>query len=189
MDKQVAAARLFALAGVLVLVALLGSWLADWLWLALLPAAVLLAVGVAEAGHWRLRGLLAVRVAGLVLASASVALAGLAIVGLLLQYSLRMEPGWLTAAVTWMGWLFLIGAASYGLAAAATRFLPSLPSLLLALSLPLGFGLDQAMARIPGFFLHGTGFYLGGGLFASSLVWLGLSPKNPRVRASPGGDG
>jgi hypothetical protein len=154
---------------------LLGSWLFDWLWLALLPAAVLFALGVSKVGHWR--GRLEVRVAGLAVAAFSLALAGLAIVGLVLQYSVRMEPPWLTAAVTWTGSLFLVGVAAYGLAAAATRSLPRVPSLLLASSLLLGFGLDQAMARIPGFFLHGAGLNLGAGLFALSLVWIGVEAK------------
>ncbi len=172
MDQQ-ATARLVIAAGHLVLLALLGSWLVDWLWLALLPAVVLLALGAARTENGRGRRLLTVRVAGLALASVSLALAGLAIVGLVLQYSAKMEPRWLTAAVTWTGWLFLTGVAAYGLAAAATRSLPRLLSLLLASSLPLGFGLDQAMSRIPGFFLHGAGFNLGAGLFALSLVWIG----------------
>ena len=176
MQAQFVASRAMVAAGVLVIVAVAGSPVADWAWLALLPAAALFAVGIGTVAHGgRPQPALAVRVVGLVLSFAAVALVGLAISGLFVQQSLRMEPRWLTRAVSWTAWLFLVTAMVFGLAAGAARSLPRRWSLLLAVSLPLGLGFDAAVGGIPGMFLQGAGFYLGAGLLALSLVGVGMT--------------
>lgn len=172
MKVQKRACRAIVASGTLVLVALVGSRFVNWLWLALLPATVLFALGTPRLRHGQNPA--AVRIAALLASSISLVLVALALAGMLLQRSLGMEPAWLTRSVTGSSWLFVLGVAAYGLVGAVTRSLPRGAAVILALSLPLGFGLDAAMTLAPGFFLHGAGYYLGVGLFALSLVRIGV---------------
>lgn len=171
MKAQKRTSRAMVASGSLVFVALIGPRFVDWLWLALLPAAVLFALAIPRLGRGQTPA--GVRVAALFTSFVFLVLVGLAVAGLLIQRSLGVEPAWLTLVVTRTAWLSVLGVAAYGVAGAVTRSLPRPAALTLALSLPLGFGLDAVMTQVPGLFLHGAGFYLGAGLFALSVVRLG----------------
>lgn len=163
--------RALAFAGVLVLVALAGALAVDALWPALLPAAALLAFGVAP--RPRQAGGAVLRNAGGLLALASLGLVFLAVAGIYLDWARHFEPAWLGRAVSWAGLLFLAGTLIYGLAAAKALASQRRISILFAFSLPAGWALDQGLSKVTGLFLSGFGLYLGLGIFGLSLIYIG----------------
>ena len=168
-------------AGALVVVALVGPAAWDGLWLALAPAAALLIL-VARDLHaaWLPRDGRPGAVGALVLATGSGALLALMVIGTAATASLGMEPAWLAFPEQVAGYVFLAGAALFGLAALRTRTGPRWAAIVLAVSLPVGLGLDAATKLFPFgelFFFAGFGFYVGLGLFALSLIRLGAATR------------
>jgi hypothetical protein len=168
-------------AGGLVVVALVGPAAWDGLWLALAPAAALLIL-VARELHaaWRPRDGRLGAVGALVLTTAAGALLALMVIGTAATATLGVEPAWLAFPEQVAGYVFLAGAALFGLAALRTRTGPRWAAIVLAVSLPIGLGLDAATKLFPFgelFFFAGFGFYVGLGLFALSLIRLGAATR------------
>jgi hypothetical protein len=168
-------------AGALVAVALVGPAAWDGLWLALAPAAALL-IMAARGLHaaWRPRDGRLGAVGALVLATGAGALLALAVIGAVATATQGLEPAWLAFPQEVAGYAFLAGAALFGAAALRTRTVPRWAAVVFAVSLPLGLGLDAATSLLPFgelLFFAGSGFYLGLGLFALSLVRLGVAAR------------
>lgn len=158
-------------AGVLVILALAGHRLFDTLWMALIPAAFSLSGGMIR---WARSAAGSERLATLIVVSATGVLALLALAGLFAQRMLRIEPEWLTQSVSVAGWAFVGGWVLFGFDSARRRASGRGMSLVMATAIPIGLGLDQLLARLPGeFFLASAGLYLGAGLFALGLIHLG----------------
>ena len=168
-------------AGGLVAVALVGPAAWDGLWLALAPAAALLILAARELhGAWRPRDGRLGAVGAAVLATSAGALLVLMVIGTAAMATLGLEPAWLAFPEEVAGYAFLAGAALFGAAAFRTRTRPRWAAVVFAMSLPLGLGLDAATGLFPFgelFFFAGTGFYLGMGLFALSLMRLGVAAR------------
>ncbi len=164
---------------VLVILGVAGSPFLDAAQLLLLPAAVAFAVGVhaLRRRHQSALGRLG-QGASLLLEGSATALAVLAIVGLVLQSAIAVEPSWLGRSVEIVGITFLIGGVGFALAALLTGALPRRPALLAAASLPLGLGIDAGLRWLSralfygtDLFLYGSGIYLGITLFALGYYW------------------
>jgi hypothetical protein len=168
-------------AGGLVGVALVGPAAWDGLWLALAPAAALLILATRELhAIWRPRDGRLGAFGTLVLATGAGALLASAIVGSAATTVLGLEPAWLAFPEEVAGYAFLAGAALFGAAAFRARTVPRWAGVVFAVSLPLGLGLDAATNLLPFgelFFFAGSGFYLGLGLFALSLVRMGVAAR------------
>lgn len=168
-------------AGGLVAVALVGPAAWDGLWLALAPAAALLILAARELhAAWRPRDGRLGAVGALVLATGAGALLALAVIGKAATTTLGVEPAWLAFPEEVAGYAFLAGAALFGAAAVRARTGPRWAAVVFAVSLPLGLGLDAATKLFPFgelFFFAGFGFYLGLGLFALSLMRLGVAAR------------
>jgi hypothetical protein len=105
------------------------------------------------------------------------------VIGIAASATLGLEPAWLAFPLEVAGYAFLAGAALWGAAVWQARTGPRWAAVVFAVSLPLGLGLDAATNLLPFgelFFFAGFGFYLGLGLFALSLLRLGVA-----ARASP----
>ena len=168
-------------AGGLVALALIGPLAWDGLWLALAPAAALLIVAALELhAAWRPGdGRLGV-VGAFVLAAGAGALLALMVIGIAASATLGMEPAWLAIPIEVAGYAFLAGAALFGAAVWQARTGPRWAAVVFAVSLPLGLGLDAATNLLPFgelIFFAGFGFYLGLGLFALSLMRLGVAAR------------
>lgn len=165
-------------AGGLVAVALVGPAAWDGLWLALAPAAALVILAARELhAAWRPRDGRLGAVGALVLATGSGALLALMVIGTAATASLGMEPAWLAFPEQVAGYVFVAGAALFGVAALRARTGPRWAAIVFAVSLPVGLGLDAATKLFPFgelFFFAGFGFYLGLGLFALSLTRIGF---------------
>ena len=172
-------------AGGLVVVALIGPMAWAGLWLALAPAAALLILATRELhAAWRPRDGRLGTVGALVLATGAGALLSLMVIGIAVTATLGLEPAWLYFPLVVAGYVFLAGAALWGAAVWRARTGPRWAAVVFAVSLPLGLGLDAATNLFPFgelFFFAGFGFYLGLGLFALSLMRLGVAA---RARAS-----
>jgi hypothetical protein len=169
------------LAGGLVAVAIVGPVVWDGLWLALAPAAALLIV-TASALHaeWRPRDGRLGTVGSLVIAAAAAGLLALAVLGAAVTTDLGMEPRWLAFPEQVAGYALIAGALLFGAAALRTRRVPRWAAVAFAVSLPLGLGIDAAINAFPFgelFFFAGYGFYVGLGLFALSLMRIGLATR------------
>lgn len=168
-------------AGGLVAVALVGPAAWDGLWLALAPAAALVILAARELhAAWRPRDGRLGAVGALVLATGSGALLALMVIGTAATASLGMEPAWLAFPEQVAGYAFIAGAALFGVAVLRARTGPPWAAVAFAVSLPLGLGLDAATNLFPFgelFFFAGFGFYLGLGLFALSLMRLGVAAR------------
>jgi hypothetical protein len=168
-------------AGGLVVVALVGPTALDWLWLALAPAAALLILAARELHvAWRPRDGRLGTVGALVLATGAGALLALMVIGAAATAALGLEPAWLAFPVEVAGYALLAGAALFGAAMFRGRTGPRWAAVVFAVSLPLGLGLDAATKLFPFgelFFFAGFGFYLGLGLFALSLMRLGVAAR------------
>jgi hypothetical protein len=168
-------------AGGLVAVALIGPAAWDGLWLALAPAAALVILAARELhAAWRPRDGRVGAVAAYSLAAGAGALLALMIVGAAATAILGMEPAWLAFPDLIAGYAFLVGAALFGAAVLRARTGPRWAAVAFAVSLPLGLGLDAATNLFPygeSFFFAGFGFYLGLGLFALSLMRLGVAAR------------
>jgi hypothetical protein len=168
-------------AGGLVAVALVGPAAWEGLWLALAPAAALLILAVREFhAAWRPRDGRLGAVGALVLATGAGALLALAVIGTAATATLGVEPAWLAFPEEVAGYAFLAGAALFGAAALRARTRPRWAAVVFAMSLPVGLGLDTATTLFPfgeQFFFAGFGFYLGLGLFALSLMRLGIAAR------------
>jgi hypothetical protein len=168
-------------AGGLVAVALVGPAAWDGLWLALAPAAALLILAARELhAAWRPRDGRLGAVGALVLATGAGALLALMVIGTAATATLGLEPASLALPEEVAGYAFLVGAAVFGAAAMRTRMGPRWAAVVFAVSLPLGLGLDAATKLFPYgelFFFAGFGFYLGMGLFAVSLMRLGVAAR------------
>jgi hypothetical protein len=184
-------------AGGLVVVALLGPTVWDGLWLALAPAAALLILAARELhAAWRPRDGRLGTVGALVLATGAGALLALMVIGTAATATLGLEPAWLAFPHEVAGYALLAGAALFGAAVFRARTGPRWAAVVFAVSLPLGLGLDAATNLFPFgelFFFAGFGFYLGLGLFALSLMRLGVAGSReaqaPRSTASRHGRG
>jgi hypothetical protein len=129
---------------------------------------------------WRPRDGRLGAVGTLVLTTAAGALLALMVIGTAATATLGLEPAWLAFPEEVAGYAFLAGAALFGLAALRTRTRPRWAAVVFAVSLPLGLGLDAATNLFPfgeSFFFAGFGFYLGLGLFALSLMRLGVAAR------------
>jgi hypothetical protein len=168
-------------AGGWVAVALVGPAAWDGLWLALAPAAVLVILAARELhAAWRPRDGRLGAVGALVLEMGAGALLVLMVVGAAATAILGMEPAWLAFPDLIAGYAFLAGAALFGAAVLRVRTGPRWAAIVLAVSLPVGLGLDAATNLFPFgelFFFAGFGFYVGLGLFALSLVRLGVAAR------------
>jgi hypothetical protein len=168
-------------AGALVAVALVGPAAWDGLWLALAPAAALLILAARELhAAWRPRDGRLGAVGALVLATGAGALLALAVIGAAGTATLGVEAAWLAFPQEVAGYAFLAGAALLGTAALRARTGPRWAAVAFGMSLPLGLGLDAATNLFPfgeSFFFAGSGFYLGLGLFALSLMRLGIAAR------------
>ena len=166
-------------AGGLLAVALVGPKVWDGLWLALAPAAALVIL-VARELHaaWRPRDGRLGAVGAFVLATGAGALLALMLIGTVATATLGLEPAWLAFPENVAGYTFLTGAALFGAAALQARTVPRWAAVAFGMSLPLGLGLDAATSLLPFgelMFFAGSGFYLGLGLFALSLIRLGIA--------------
>jgi hypothetical protein len=166
-------------AGALVAVALVGPVAWDGLWLALAPAAALLIL-VAREFHeaWRPRDGWLGSLGALLLALGAGALLALAAIGAAATAILGLEPSWLDLPEKVAGYAFLAGTLLFGVAALRARTRPRWAAVVLAVSLPVGLGLDAATNLLPFgelFFFAGFGFYIGLGLFALAVVRLGIA--------------
>jgi hypothetical protein len=168
-------------AGGLVAVALVGPAAWDGLWLALAPAAALVILAARELhAAWRPRDGRLGAVAAYSLATGAGALLALMIVGAAATAILGMEPAWLAFPDLIAGYAFLAGAALFGAAVLRARTGPRWAAVAFAVGLPLGLGLDAATNLFPfgeSFFFAGFGFYVGLGLFALSLMRLGVAAR------------
>jgi hypothetical protein len=168
-------------AGGLVAVALVGPAAWDGLWLALAPAAALVIMAARELhAAWRPRDGRLGAVGAFVFATGSGALLALMVIGTAARARLGMEPAWLAFPEQVAGYVFLAGAALFGVAALRARTGPRWAAIVLAVSLPVGLGLDAATKLFPFgelFFFAGFGFYVGLGLFALSLIRLGAATR------------
>jgi hypothetical protein len=168
-------------AGALVAVALIGPLAWDGLWLALAPAAVLLTLAARELhAAWRPGDGRLGAISASVLAVGAGALLALMVVGIAATATLGMEPAWLAFPLAAAGYAFLAGVALFGAAVWQARTGPRWAAVAFAVSLPLGLGLDAATNLLPLgelFFFAGYGFYLGLGLFAFSLIRLGVAAR------------
>jgi len=168
-------------AGGLVAVALIGPTAWDGLWLALAPAAALLILAARELhAAWRPRDGRLGTVGALVLAAGAGALLTLMVIGTAATTTLGLEPAWLAFPEEVAGYTFLAGAALFGAAALRARTGPRWAAIVFAVSLPLGLGVDAATKLFAFgelFFFAGFGFYLGLGLFALSLMRLGVAAR------------
>ncbi len=168
-------------AGGLVVVALIGPIAWEGFWLALAPAAALLILAT-RALHdaWRPRDGRLGAVGAVVLAAGAGALLALMVIGIAATATLGLEPAWLYFPLVVAGYVFLAGAALWGAAVWRARTGPRWAAVVFAVSLPLGLGLDTATNLLPFgelFFFAGFGFYLGLGLFALSLMRLGVAAR------------
>lgn len=173
MTRANEARRTIVGAGVLVLVAVIGSRAVDALWIGLLAAAVLLALGLTDSSVGRGRPV--VRGWAWALSAVSAALIVLAVGGLLLQRSVAMEPKWLTATLALAGWSFVISVVGFGASAFATRAVARPAALLLVVALPVGLALDRVVAGLPGGFVRDSGWMIGLTLFGVALIATGRS--------------
>jgi hypothetical protein len=166
-------------AGGLVAMALVGPVVWDGLWLALAPAVAVLMVAVRELhAAWRPGDGRLGTIASFVLVSGAGALLALMVIGLVVTATQGMEPAWLALPIEVAGYVFLVGVALFGSAALRARAAPRWAALLLAVGLPLGAAFDAATNLVSLgelFFFAGYGFYLGLGLFALSLIRLGVA--------------
>jgi hypothetical protein len=167
--------------GGLVAVALLGPAVWDGLWLALAPAGALLILATRELhAAWRPRDGRLGAVGAPILATGAGALLALMVVGAAVTASIGVEPAWLAFPEEVAGYVFLSGAAIFGAAAWRARSRPRWAVVAFAVSLPLGLGMDSGTKLFPFgelFFFAGWGFYLGLGLFALSLIRLGVAAR------------
>jgi hypothetical protein len=168
-------------AGGMVAVALVGPTVWDGLWLAMAPAAALLILAVRELhAAWRPRDGRPGAVGSFVLAAGAGALLALMVIGIAATTILGLEPAWLALPEEVAGYTFIAGAALFGVAVLRTRTGPRWAGVVFAVSLPLGLGLDTATDLFPFgelFFFAGSGFYVGLGLFALSLIRLGAATR------------
>ncbi len=165
----------------LVAVALVGPAAWDALWLALAPAAALLIL-VAREHHaaWRSEDGRLGGVGAFFLATGAGGLLALMVIGTAATATLGLEPAWLAFPEKVAGYAFLAGAALFGAAILRTRTGPRWAAVVFAVSLPLGLGLDAATNLLPFgelLFFAGWGFYVGLGLFALSLMRLGVAAR------------
>lgn len=172
-------AALFA--GVLLAVAIIGPGVWDGFWLALMPAAALLILAAfALHAEWRPRDGRIGTVGSLVLAAAAAGLLALAVLSAAVTTELGMEPSWLAFPEHVAGYALIGGAFLFGAAAFRTRRVPRWAAVAFAVSLPLGLCIDAAINSFPfgeEFAFAGYGFYVGLGLFALSLMRIGLAAR------------
>jgi hypothetical protein len=170
-------------------IAVVGGAIIDWLWLALIPAAVLLflAVGAIHA-RWAGRDGRLGAVGSAALRLGCLGLLAAALVGLVVAAMRGVEPGWLAMAAIVSGVTFVSGEVIFGIGAAWRRAAPRGAAILFAIAIPLGLAVDfipQLVAPIPLFFA-GAGMYIGLGLLALSVARLGRAVREVRmVRQEP----
>jgi hypothetical protein len=179
----------------LILLVLVGHAVADWLWLALVPAAGLMVLAARDlhARQGGRDGVLGV-VGTLMLQGGSVLLLLSALAGAVAKSGLGMEPVWMTTANTWSAWVFLSGVIVFGTAAAIGGVLPHGSAVAFIVGIPVGFALDAVAEQMAaaagatwiatGELLTGVGFHLGLGIFALSLIRMGLAARRPEPPAT-----
>ena len=180
-------------AGTLILLALVGHPVADWLWLALVPAAALMVLAARDLHSWQAGrdGMLGV-VGTLVVQGGCLLLLLLALANAIATTLLGLEPAWTATLDASSAWVFLLGVILFGTAAAIAGVLPRGFAVAFAASIPVGFALDAVAERMagsglvtvtaPGALLSGVGFYVGLGIFGFSLIRLGLVARRPPRR-------
>jgi hypothetical protein len=129
----------------------------------------------------------------LTLQGGSVLLLLSALAGSVAKAGLGLEPAWMSVVNTWSAWVFLLGVILFGTAATIAGMLPRGSAAAFAASIPLGVALDAVAERMagsaqttliaPGELLSGAGFYVGLGIFALSLVRMGLVARRPGQRS------
>jgi hypothetical protein len=181
-------------AGSLILLALVGPSVADWLWLALVPAAGVMVLATRGLHTWQAGrdGVLG-RVGALVLQGGSLLLLLSALANAITTTLLGFEPAWMATLDTSSAWVFLLGVILFAIAAAIAGPLPRGSAVAFGASIPLGFALDAVAERMagsaeatliaPGELLSGVGFYAGLGIFALSLLRMGLMARRPAQRS------
>ena len=181
-------------AGSLILVALAGHSVADWLWLALIPSAGLMVLAVRDLHSWQAGrdGVLGAVVA-LALQVGCVLLLLSALVNAITTTLQGLEPAWMATLDTWSGRVFLIGVLLFGTATVIGGILPRAWAVAFTASIPIGFALDtlaermagstQAASIAPVVLLSGLGFYLGLGIFALALLRMGLVARRSAQRS------
>lgn len=179
-SRHISAAPLALGAASMLAVAVVGGAVFDELWLALLPATVLvfLTVGAIQArwdgqdGRLRTIGAALLRVGCIGLLAAAIA-------GFVVVAVRGVEPTWLSVAAVVSGVTFVIGEVIFGITAAWRRAGPRGAAILFAISVPLGLAIDflpQLVVPIPLFFA-GVGLHIGLGLLALSLARLGWAAR------------
>jgi hypothetical protein len=179
----------------LILLVLIGHAVVDWLWLALVPAAGLMVLAardlhVRQGGRDGVLGVVGTRM----LQGGSVLLLLSALAGAVAKSGLGMEPVWMTTVDTWSAWVFLSGVIVFGTAAVVARALPRGSAMAFIVGIPVGFALDAVAERMAaaagatwiatGMLLTGVGFHLGLGIFALSLMRMGLAARRLEPPAS-----
>jgi hypothetical protein len=100
-----------------------------------------------------------------------------------------LEPSWLALPEELAGYALITGAVLFGSAALRARTKPRWAAVVFGMSLPLGLGMDSATNLSPfgeAFFFAGFGYYIGLGLFALSLMRLGIAARANAVEWSLG---
>ena len=165
-------------------VSVAGGAIVDLLWLALIPAIVLLfiAVGVFHGTSRGRDGLLGI-LGTAALRAGCIGLLGTAVSGLIVVAVRGVEPTWLSAAALVSGITFVVGELLFGVAAAWRRTAPRGTAILFAIAIPFGLAIDllpQLVLPTPPFFA-GTGVYIGLALLAVSVARLGTAARRPTV--------
>lgn len=161
----------FTAAGVLVLVSLAGAMTASWLWWALVPAAILMALGLATRPRFAGKG--AARAIALVSAAVLAATCILSLIGLVVTQRTGLEPAWLQSSTEVIALCVLAALVAVGVLVSRGGQ-PGIGAIL-ASSLPAGIAIDYSIEELlpPGFFLEGAGYYLGMFLLGFSLIRIG----------------
>lgn len=166
-------------AGALIAVAVVGPLLWDPLWMALLPAALLLVV-VAREFRRPARRRWASDIGAIAVQTGALGLLALAVLGLIVEARLGSSPSWMAVPTLIAGFLFASGTVSLGAGMATGRPWPRWAALVFAASFPIGLGLDAVTRVLPQgqlLFFAGAGAYVSLGLFAVALIRLGLARR------------
>lgn len=161
----------FTAAGVLVLVSLMGATTTSWLWWALVPAAGLMSVGLATRPRFAREGY--ARAIALVSAAVLASSLIMSLVGLVVTQRNGVEPSWLNSSTEVIG--LCVVAAFVAVGVLVSRGGQRGIGVILASSLSAGITIDHAIGELlpPGFFLEGSGYYLGMFLLAFALIRIG----------------
>lgn len=173
--------RLIAVSGWLVLAAVAGAIAVDALWWALTPAAGFLAVGLLMRPAFAADGL--ARLGASALAGALLASLATSALGVLVVAQKGFEPVWVGRLTTVAGVAILVAALMLGTGIAVRGRRSAMLGVLVAGSLPLGFGIDSITRSVlpRGIFFADAGLLLGLLLLAIALIRLGSGVRQRTV--------